>query len=730
MARVPVTTEFARPTTALGNERLRYVGARDFVGPAVEQLGRAGQDAADAFDKIEAAYDDSDVLEADNTIAAEHSAELSAFKQLRGNVPAAEIEARLKKLEQGGERLVSGRRSERAKSIARRTFAQRLTLTGNAMREHADKEMFEYRDAALVTGAAQAARDAIDAFGTADFDVHLDVAMLRLEERGRHRGWSEQELAEQRAAVGAEIWGNVILTQEAEGNPAAALATLDQVKDRIPPALEIKLRGMLTPRVDAREARDAFPSVLEQYLAENGPAVPAPQAGAPAAAPPPGGAVSFERLAAITVQSESGGNPNAVSPVGARGLMQVMPGTGRDPGFGIRPSNGSQADDVRVGREYLAKMQERYGGDLSKMWAAYNAGPGRVDELIRKHGNGWLNFAPRETRDYVAKNLKAVRGVQGQDGGSVVPAPVDPRLDPRIADAAARWWAEKNGLSEDKAEAYIAASQDFVARERGRIDQAEQDSDRRLLDWINNNKPGADDLSSLSDIPAAILDGISPGMQSRLQDRIDATQNRALARQQARAAAGAEAAKDRAILDLYRLSDDDLARTDLRQFEGIVPASTLGPWYAKQRKAAGGGKGLSSDRLASLLDTIGKDFGASRGVDASEDERKLWVDTASYVEQRLSGLADGEITREDLRAHIINGLQETQIAGSGWFGSNVGNSTVRRAQLPDGADIDLDDIPASEVAKIREGLRSRGVPDTPRNIFDAYQRARARGLVP
>lgn len=113
----------------------------------------------------------------------------------------------------------------------------------------------------------------------------------------------------------------------------------------------------------------------------------------------------------ITMMSESSGNPNAVSPKGALGLMQVMPTTARNPGFGIRPSNGSQSDDVRVGREYRATMQRRYGGDLSAMWGAYNAGPGKVDELIDRYGADWLSHAPRETRNYVTKNLRSVRGM-------------------------------------------------------------------------------------------------------------------------------------------------------------------------------------------------------------------------------------------------------------------------------------------------------------------------------
>lgn len=89
--------------------------------------------------------------------------------------------------------------------------------------------------------------------------------------------------------------------------------------------------------------------------------------------------------------------------------MQVMPATARDPGFGIRPSNGSAQDDVRVGREYLAKMQQRYGGDLAKMWSAYNFGPGATDQLIKRHGDNWLAYAPRETRDYVRKNIRLLR---------------------------------------------------------------------------------------------------------------------------------------------------------------------------------------------------------------------------------------------------------------------------------------------------------------------------------
>ena len=126
----------------------------------------------------------------------------------------------------------------------------------------------------------------------------------------------------------------------------------------------------------------------------------------------PGGGfpVGANALDRVTVQSESAGNPNAVSPKGAMGLWQVMPGTARDPGFGITPWKGGQADLNRVGAEYRRAMEKRYGGDLAKMWAAYNWGPGNLDEALRKYGANWMAYAPSETKAYVARNLRAVRG--------------------------------------------------------------------------------------------------------------------------------------------------------------------------------------------------------------------------------------------------------------------------------------------------------------------------------
>lgn len=108
-------------------------------------------------------------------------------------------------------------------------------------------------------------------------------------------------------------------------------------------------------------------------------------------------------LVLAVIRQESGGNPNAVSPAGAEGLMQLMPTTAATLGVS-NPLDPVQ--NIEGGVKYLAGLLRAYGGNVSLALAAYNAGPGAVSAY------GGIPPYP-ETQSYVREVLASYQALSG-----------------------------------------------------------------------------------------------------------------------------------------------------------------------------------------------------------------------------------------------------------------------------------------------------------------------------
>jgi soluble lytic murein transglycosylase len=152
--------------------------------------------------------------------------------------------------------------------------------------------------------------------------------------------------------------------------------------------------------------------------------------GYPVTTVPSGGTTERSLIFAI-VRQESAFATDAKSGVGARGLMQLMPGTAANMAtklqlpYSVDRLSSDGMYNMTLGRAYMEKMIEDFGGSYALAIAAYNAGPGRVRQWLNEFGDprgrdidmvDWIEMIPfNETRTYVQRVLENLQIYRGQD---------------------------------------------------------------------------------------------------------------------------------------------------------------------------------------------------------------------------------------------------------------------------------------------------------------------------
>lgn len=145
---------------------------------------------------------------------------------------------------------------------------------------------------------------------------------------------------------------------------------------------------------------------------------------------------------------ESEFDPVVQSGAGARGLMQIMPATGREVAAALGRSDEHTTDrlildpvyNAEIGAAFLSQLAGRFDGNVVLMSAAYNAGPGRPIEWIERFGDpregtedfdvvDWIEHIPfRETRNYVMRVTESLPVYRARLGKAALPIPFSAEL--------------------------------------------------------------------------------------------------------------------------------------------------------------------------------------------------------------------------------------------------------------------------------------------------------------
>lgn len=391
------------------------------VGAGMQNLaGNMGQ-ALQQVDKIKMEMDTLDVETLYNNEVSVAFRDIDkSYTSLMGKNAVDGYEEAQKKVEALKTATMEKIQDPRQKMMMGQFFDRRATQSGDLRDRHLEQQFRIYKEDTFNSSRAMTVQNGVDfANDPVLFDQYRRTNEHLIEDYGLQNGWPAEKIElEKRKDRDALVSQSVQMLATAD--PMRAMEFLRTHQDQISPEIMGKGRKVLEPYYEQMAVSD-FMAKASTGLPVEGYEINKPKAQAPS---------GIKRILDETANkyavpaslvhavafAESGYDPNAGSPAGAVGLMQLMPATAKD--LGIHPDE--RTDPVKSadgGVRYLAQMMNRYDNNVALALGAYNAGPGNMDKAIKKAGGNAsideiLNNLPKpeETVPYVKKILKMSSG--------------------------------------------------------------------------------------------------------------------------------------------------------------------------------------------------------------------------------------------------------------------------------------------------------------------------------
>ena len=525
----------------------------------------------------------------------------------------------------------------------------------------------------------------------------IDAAVERIRAEAYRQGQLLGKSAEWQEAAARKMASDghkvAVLSALENNNPAYADTYLKKYAGQMEADDIMTVRGHITKQMDAQVAIGAADQAVKQF--------------APRMAP-----TDFDRLVNITMATESSGqrygkDGNLLeSPKGAKGEMQVLDGTNTDPGFGVKPTRDNSPDErARVGRDYLQAMLQRYQGDPALAWAAYNAGPGRVDAAMKNAGKpvmvdantdpnaprqmSWLSLMPKETQNYVAKNMAALGS-----GAGTPPRPTLADIDARLQanpDLASN--PQRLKLAREEAARQFKIQEDAIKqRDEGALAEAQR--------WLVANG------GNYAGLPASVRNAIPPG-------KVDEVMGFA-----GKIAKGAPLETDWSLYYQIKTNPDALQAANLMAFRGKLGDSEFKALVSQQEDLRSG-KDLTQVRTTrDVLSQYMREAGIDptpKDTDKTGAEKvgRIWAAFESRVREREQAKG-GKLTPEEVQKTAAQLFTKVGVSGMLW------DSEKPAVMLEAGDKIK---VPDGERSKITAALSRAGRPVTEENIVALYRRA-------